>query len=359
MKFAKRFLVFAAAGLCCLALVYRYFLTGVTLPSGPLRPREEASAEERRPGDPRLILLWTTFFGRADYVPPLDTLDCPRSDCLVTSNRSRFRQSDAVVFHLRDTSPDDLPPARLSRQKWILLHHESPPHTPNVLSSLDGLIDWTATYREDSDVYLSPRPVQRAEDWEGAEGDRAANKTRMAAWFVSNCNTPGRREDFVRELRKTLSVDVYGACGQKSCLPKMSRECLRKASSEYRFYLSFENSICKDYVTEKFFDVLETDMVPVVLGGADYSRIAPPHSYVDALAFESPRHLGRFLIGLAKDPRRYNRYFDWKKKYRMDNRHYVCQICQKLHAPDAPSTTYGDLNKWWFGDANCRSWAPS
>ena len=30
-----------------------------------------------------------------------------------------------------------------------------------------------------------------------------------------------------------------------------------------RFYLSFENSICEDYATEKFFNALKSDIVPV------------------------------------------------------------------------------------------------
>ena len=30
-----------------------------------------------------------------------------------------------------------------------------------------------------------------------------------------------------------------------------------------RFYLSFENSICEDYATEKFFNALKSEIVPV------------------------------------------------------------------------------------------------
>jgi hypothetical protein len=40
----------------------------------------------------------------------------------------------------------------------------------------------------------------------------------MAAWFVSNCNTPAGREKLVAKLKKqNILVDVYGACGDKVC----------------------------------------------------------------------------------------------------------------------------------------------
>ena len=42
---------------------------------------------------------------------------------------------------------------------------------------------------------------------------------------------------------------------------------------------------CRDYVTEQFFNMYNLNMIPVVLGGANYSAIAPPHSYINAADF--------------------------------------------------------------------------
>ena len=53
----------------------------------------------------------------------------------------------------------------------------------------------------------------------------------------------------------------------------------------YQFFLAFENSICNDYISEKLFNVLHTDMIPVVLNGANMSQIAPEHSYIDVKNF--------------------------------------------------------------------------
>ena len=36
--------------------------------------------------------------------------------------------------------------------------------------------------------------------------DAAANKTKMVAWFVSNCNARNRRLEYARELAKHVQV---------------------------------------------------------------------------------------------------------------------------------------------------------
>lgn len=56
---------------------------------------------------------------------------------------------------------------------------------------------------------------------------------------------------------------------------------------DYKFYLSFENSICVDYVTEKFWNALLFNTVPIVYGGADYLEIAPKKSFINILDFKS------------------------------------------------------------------------
>ena len=65
---------------------------------------------------------------------------------------------------------------------------------------------------------------------------------------------------------------------------------------KYKFYLSFENSICEDYVTEKVWKILQLHVVPIVLGGADYKDILPPHSYIDVRDFAIDVPLQQFII---------------------------------------------------------------
>ena len=52
-------------------------------------------------------------------------------------------------------------------------------------------------------------------------------------------------------------------------------DCFANTAEQYWFYLAFENSICNDYITEKFWRTLDLKTVPVVMGGGNYLRDAP------------------------------------------------------------------------------------
>ena len=57
----------------------------------------------------------------------------------------------------------------------------------------------------------------------------------------------------------------------------------------FQFYLSLENSLCLDYITEKFWKILPYNVIPIVLNAVDMATIAPPHSYIDIKDFSSFR----------------------------------------------------------------------
>lgn len=59
--------------------------------------------------------------------------------------------------------------------------------------------------------------------------------------------------NYARELSKYIQVDIYGACGSLRCPRSQSQTCFDMLDEDYKFYLAFENSNCKDYITEKFF----------------------------------------------------------------------------------------------------------
>lgn len=301
------------------------------------------------------IILWTDFFQTKDYIQNWQS-NCDYTNCQFTSNRDSYHEADALMFHSADIKTSDLPTGtRNPQQRWIYLNHESPSHTVfQPVAALNGLINWTVTYRLDSDFSLSPVFLPL----ESVKPELSINHYRpgKVAWFVSNCKTPSNRESYVDELKKYIRVDIFGTCGNLTCLPKMSDQCYDTLSQKYYFYLSFENSLCPDYVTEKFFSILNYPIVPIVFGGADYSRIAPPNSYIDALSYDSPAKLADYLVHLMQTPEEYDVYFNWKRYHYQTYSHYGCKICSALNQPKQSTKTWDHLSEWWFEEAPCKRW---
>ncbi len=120
------------------------------------------------------------------------------------------------------------------------------------------------------------------------------------------------------------------------------------------FNFSFENSFCDDYVTEKFFKVLEYDIIPVVLGSGNYSKMAPTKSFIDATQFKSPKKLADYLTYLDKNITAYAEYFEWKKYFSVSwYTRVFCQLCKALNDDTMPIKTYPNLEKWWLNASHC------
>ena len=170
-------------------------------------------------------------------------------------------------------------------------------------------------------------------------------------------------------MKKYIPVDIIGGCGNIKCERNRDDEhhCLRDISNKYKFYLSFENSMCNDYVTEKFWNPLSfNSILPVVLGSGNYTKVAPTKSFIDAQNFESPEKLAEYLLYLDKNIEEYSNYFLWKTKFRVrrnDHNVAICKICEALNDPHTPVKTYSDMNQWWRGEGECKSkgdypWSP-
>ena len=102
---------------------------------------------------------------------------------------------------------------------------------------------------------------------------------------------------------------------------------------KYKFYLSFENSLCEDYVTEKFFNILNYNLVPIVLGGANYSKFAPVKSFIDVRDFKSIAHLAEYIKYLDQNETAYSEYFEWKNYFSVvdeDVKKGFCHLCQVI-----------------------------
>lgn len=46
---------------------------------------------------------------------------------------------------------------------------------------------------------------------------------------------------------------LANSCGNKKCPRNKAQQCFQMLNRDYRYYLAFENSNCREYITEKFF----------------------------------------------------------------------------------------------------------
>lgn len=178
--------------------------------------------------------------------------NCPVQNCTLTTRREEANTADAIIFmnNIQVTRH-----ARPPNQIWILYFLESPYHTQS-LSYYQGEFNWTATYRHDSTIvapYEKFVPYNYSALTKPQSKNYAAGKTKKVAWFVSNCGARNGRMQYAKELAKHIDVDIYGSCGKLRCPKYQHKECFEMLDNDYKFYLSFENSNCRDYITEKFF----------------------------------------------------------------------------------------------------------
>ncbi|KHJ47003.1 fucosyl transferase [Trichuris suis] len=292
---------------------------------------------------------------------------CPNVPCEITNERKEFNVGKAVLFHPRDINPIDMPAKRLSHMHYIFFLLESPHHV-NLFLTAKNFFTLTMTYRKDSDIYMPYGWVRKMEkpmnesSWAKFLIETALKKHRLVAAFVSNCQPPSAREDYVRALQQYIKVDVYGTCGPLKCPKSESEKCLDMLRREYKFFLAFENSVCKDYATEKLFNSLKYNVVPIVLSRRIAEPLLPNGSFIAADDFATVKELAVYLRQLDHDMEKYLKYFDWMKSHEVigysDMKSLAfCRLCKVLM--EAPLGEVGrsksakNIVKWYLLEGKC------
>ena len=307
------------------------------------------------------ILVWNSYFSLPLYglvkgTSSFKDYGCPVHQCTLTNDSDTITEADAVVFHSFLLGGMPIPRRTSQKQIYVFMIFESPllANQYDWLSGLSDTFNLTASYMDDgiSDVHIpsgATIPGQVIND--------DVNKTRLVFWLVSNCKPISARDDYVTELSRYIQVDTYGKCGNSTC-PKGDWTCFHNYTREYYFVLAFENSHCDGYVTEKVFKALKKPVVPVVLGGCNYTNILPPGSYINVQDFNGPRALANHLVYLSKTPEKYQEYFKWKNQYAITDRDYeraqgFCKLCKILHNDSYKYKTNFNPAKYWDPDIMC------
>lgn len=355
--------------------------------------RERAvTYEPQVPRDTKYILLWTPqycdncapfdSFGRGRYA--FKRAHCQHQNCYITSNRTLlgdYTNFDAILFNGRSMlglNKNELPQRRLPKQTYVFVQLESADRFPVCSHFYDSFFNKTFTYKLKSNYpwpYFnllfkngSVAAPKLHVDWPehgrlesaGEElAGRWGNKSKLAAWFVSNCNSRNNREQFVRDLQKELQrhnqkIDTYGKCGTLKC-PRNSALCDRYLEEDYYFYMSLENSNSEDYVTEKLLTPLLHHTVPVVLGAADYDRFLPPGSYLHGRKL-GPAKLAEEMVKIMQNATLYANMFRWRRHYDVVRTWPppLCRLCEDLHDRASEAQQYAHFREWWFPNYNKR-----
>ncbi|XP_068105981.1 alpha-(1,3)-fucosyltransferase 7 [Hyperolius riggenbachi] len=270
-------------------------------------------------------------------------------NCRLTDDRSMLNHSDVVVFHHRELNDKGFQMpigGRNLTQMWVWANLESPSNTHH-LERWNNTFNWTLSYREDSDIFIpygqliSKLHMQR----------NTSRKTGLVAWVVSNYHQSQERASFFTEFSAYLKVDVYGKASNKP----LCSSCLLPTISHYYFYLALENSVHKDYITEKFWkNSFLAGAVPVVLGPPreNYEKFVPDDSFIHVSDFTSAKDLANFLGSMS--PQRYEQFFRWQEEYAVklfdDWRERFCMICSQ-YTQLPKHKVYSDL-KGWFANNN-------
>ena len=132
----------------------------------------------------------------------------------------------------------------------------------------------------------------------------------------------------------------------------MITDCKKQLSGSYKLYLAFENSLCKEYTTEKLFSLFQEDfnIIPVVTGAPDTVSIVPRNTYISTSDFNTPKSLALYLSKVASNETLYLSFLKEKDRFSVrslrSHNYGMCSLCKQLSNNYTRQTPL-DINDWY------------
>ena len=352
------------------------------------------------PNEPKTVLIYTSFITDLPWSGLKNSQDftqfkgqkCRETNCKLSYDKRDFTNSKVVIFHAYNMPSRKemfaLKQRRPKDQVWVYFTLENPIVTSHIAPhknrrDLDNVFNWTMNYMRDSDIYHPYGfylPLNHSEFAPPSSSiNHAKGKSKLAVWTCSGHGQVVKERKlrvlYVRQLRKHMPIDVYGKSAIYFHQPSLKEKCMkdkaygssdcRSLLQNYKFFLAFENMNCEDYITEKYWCTpLELGLVPVVMGGADYKALAIPGSYINVMDFPSIEKLAKYLLFLDQNDDEYNKYFEWKKYYKVGgclrprlsmSNHYpwMCEVCAAANNHSLVKKTYRKIQDFYNPDKRC------
>ena len=219
---------------------------------------------------------------------------------------------------------------RLSRnpnQIWIARSLEAAITTMdfNHNSPFINLFNWTVSLSHRATIQDSYITIHKLEHKipmsEIKENYRKLNKDKSFCWMVSQCKVYNNRFTVGSKIINELpdKIHMWGAASQicmKSAnqsriinLGRNTRNNTHAIIKKCKFYFSFENSNCSDYITEKFPNAIINYAIPIVNGWRKSYQQKLPGSFIHVSDFASIADLTSHLRYLLSNETAYFEYF--------------------------------------------------
>jgi hypothetical protein len=315
---------------------------------------------------------------------------CKYQNCKYTCDKSKktVKLADALIFHQRDLEseidqnfnsnldkwlqnttqfPFNNTQDKLKNkpdQVWILWNDEATRISKNF-DKLSSFFNWTMSYRTNSEIYHGTYGFLLRED--NAQSEEKSQKVKEAfkthfkkrknaiLWFVNNCYAKKRFKQAL-EISKHYAVYIYTKCKpeEESDIKQYSHlklfrdacergsECEKLNFNHFKYYLTFENTNCSDYITEKMWKSLANHMIPIVMqpNHDSFTRHEIPSKsfiHMKDFAFNAER-LAQHLHRIDSDFSLYFDYIKWTLLYfkvyyepELIDPHRMCKMCEALN----------------------------
>ncbi|KAI6221052.1 Alpha-(1,3)-fucosyltransferase C [Aphelenchoides besseyi] len=313
----------------------------------------------KQPSDYKLpiVLFWTTYFDNDMSYLFVEHSECPFK-CLFTSNQSFANDADVRVLHPPDFR-ERFPPHNPTALNAHLIF-ESPANAPHNGMFIADYFNITISYHSQATIFYPYNEFVEIDGtettdqlWTQEQIESAVNfKTKKVLVSISNCHiVSSGRNEYLEALGKHIKLTKVGRC----FLQHVDDQTLHKLIAEHYFIIAFENSICPEYTTEKYWR-LKNLTVPVILSrGVTNSNLVLNGTFIAASDFKSPRKLADYLNSLIDDKSKYMKYFEWTKRYRRtmngddvpatSNSNAACQLCRL--ATLKPKLPPVNVQKYW------------
>ncbi|GFR51153.1 hypothetical protein Agub_g13508 [Astrephomene gubernaculifera] len=293
-------------------------------PRKPAKQQHRADLEDERypfrPIEDVKISVQTGHFFGGDFegLEPNCTIGKTVINCRYGSSVDPHT-ADALWYHIPSMGGASSVQKYHPKQLTIAMSMESSEYYP-ALDNKDFMrvFDIETTYRSCSQVpifYFDYNPNQLSKIMKPAKPFE--EKKTALVYVNSNCGAKSGRSDIMRQVlglnHPTIPTHSYGNCDRNMEVNGHFDKV--ELISGYKFCVAMENSITKDYITEKLWQALEAGCVPVYMGPHNIAEFLPdPEAIIDYNKLGSPEALMKELERLASDKAAYEAKLSWKSR---------------------------------------------